>query len=102
MSLLHQSFTKGDDLITRIIAGETLIVPVRNRVGDLDSIYTLNELASYVWHLIDGQMTTTEIVETIRAEYDVTGEEATRDVLELIDSLQTAGLIRPTNIEEQV
>ena len=36
MNALDKSFIKGDDLMARNIAGETLIVPIRNRVGDLN------------------------------------------------------------------
>ena len=79
--------------MTRIIAGQTLVVPIRGRVGDLDSIYTLNEIGSRIWHLIDGHTPMNEIIQTITTEYDVTEEEAARDVLDLVNSMQEAGLI---------
>jgi len=40
MSDSEHRFTKGDGFVTRNIAGETIIVPVRGGVGDLDSIFT--------------------------------------------------------------
>jgi hypothetical protein len=92
--LLEQSFTKGEELTTRRIAGETLIVPVRGHVGDLDAIYTLNEVGSRIWHLINGSRTVRQIVGEISAEYDVTPQEAEQDVRELLGSMREAGLIR--------
>lgn len=80
--------------MTRVIAGETLIVPVRNRVGDLDSIYTLNEVASRIWQLVDASMPVSEIAETISREYEVETEEAAQDVVELLNSMKEAGLVR--------
>ncbi|HEX8141791.1 MAG TPA: PqqD family protein [Pyrinomonadaceae bacterium] len=94
MDVLDSCFVKGDDIVTRHIAGETLIVPVRGHVGDLDSIYTLNEVGSRVWQLIDGGTPVSRIVNAIRFEYEVSEPEASRDVLELFESLQSAGLIR--------
>jgi hypothetical protein len=94
MSVLDKAFVKDDNLMARNIAGETLIVPIRNSVGDLNSIYTLNEVGARVWQLIDGRMSANEIVQTINAEYDVTADDAARDVVELLDSMQEAGLIR--------
>jgi hypothetical protein len=94
MNLLDQSFTKSPELTTRAIAGEMLIVPVTGRVGDLDSIYTLNEVGSRIWQMIDERTSVAEIVLTISREYDVTREEAERDVIALIDALAEAGLIR--------
>ena len=98
--ILDSYFIKGDDLITRHIAGETLIVPVKGHVGDLDSIYTLNEVGSRIWQLMDEGMPLKQIVKAIGSEYEVSEEEAERDVLELFDSLQSAGLMRRSNESE--
>ena len=93
-SNLDSSFSISSDLTTRVIAGETLIVPITGRVGDLDSIYTLNEVGTRIWQMIDSQIKVRQIVESVSREYDVSREEAERDVVELIDSLAEAGLIR--------
>ena len=94
MDQLERTFSKSSELTTRAIAGETLIVPLRGRVGDLDSIYTLNEVGTRIWQMIDREVKLSEIVEAVSLEYEVSREEAELDVLELIDSLAEAGLIR--------
>lgn len=99
MDCLEQSFSKSTDLTTRAIAGETLIVPITGRVGDLDSIYTLNEVGSRIWQLIDNQIKVRQIVESVSEEFEVTRAEAERDVVELINSLSEAGLIRAVESE---
>ena len=99
MDCLERSFSKSGELTTRAIAGETLIVPVTGRVGDLDSIYTLNEVGSRVWQLIDDQNKVKQIVESVSEEFEVTREEAERDVIELINALAEAGLIRAVEDE---
>ena len=70
---------RGDDgksFVTRRIAGETILVPVTGHVADLDAIYTLNEVGSFIWHLIDGRRSAQAIAEAVSAEYDVTLERA--------------------------
>ena len=94
MDILNSCFVKADGLVTRHIAGETLVVPVKGQVGDLDSIYTLNEVGTRIWQMIDGDTPLSHIVNAIRSEYEVAEQEATRDVLELFDTLLSAGLIR--------
>ena len=46
---------QGDErrFVTRQIAGETLIIPIASQVGDLDAIYTLNEVGSRIWALLE-------------------------------------------------
>jgi cobalamin biosynthesis protein CbiG len=94
MSVLDKAFVKDDNLMARNIAGETLIVPIRNSIGDLNSIYTLNEVGARVWQLIDGKRSVNQIANAISAEYDVTMTAAETDVVELFDSMAEAGLIR--------
>ena len=74
------SFTKDKDLVTRSIAGETLIVPVRSGISDLDCTYVLNEVGSRVWELLDQRRPVDKIVEAICAEYDVPRDQAALDI----------------------
>ena len=86
---------KKTDCVARDIAGETVIVPVRDNVGDLDSIYTLNDMGATIWRMIDGRTTVAEIVAAVCAAYDVAANEAAKDVADFLDSLEAAGLISP-------
>jgi hypothetical protein len=85
------------EFVTRRIADETIIVPVVGGVGDLDAIFTLNEVGSHIWRLIDSPTTVNAIVEEIGREFDVSSDRAERDVVEFLDKLADAGLIRPLN-----
>ena len=96
-----QYFTKDSDLVTRNIGGETIIVPVRSNVGDLDSIYNLNEVGTTIWELLDGKTNVSQIAEAIQEEYEVSKEEAEKDAFEFLESLQAAGLIRLSGLSEE-
>ena len=89
-------FQKDKNLVTRIVAGETIIVPVRSGVSDLEHVYVLNELGSRVWGLLDEQTPISRIVDAICSDYEVSAEQAARDIDELLHNLETAALIHPT------
>jgi hypothetical protein len=91
---LSRCFVKQDDLVTREIAGETIVVPIRGRTEDLASIFTLNELGTLIWNLLDGQASVNQIAEAVSETYEVSLEQATEDILEFLKSLQAEGLIR--------
>ena len=93
MEISRKCFTKKSDLVTRSITGETIIVPVHGHVGDLDSIYTLNEVGTVVWGLLDGETPVSQIIDTISSEYEATRSETEADIIELIGSMEAAGLI---------
>ena len=96
MSILTTCYIKeNNNFVTRDISGETIIVPVRSSASDLDSIYTLNELGTKIWKLIDGRTSVSKIIEAVCREYDVATEVAKKDVEEFLHSIEVAGLIRP-------
>jgi hypothetical protein len=97
---LTRRFVGDNDLVTRCITGETILVPIRGGVGDLDSIYTLNEVGTMIWELLDGRTPVSQIVEAISREYDVAANEAAADVLDFLHSLEAAGLVRPSGDHE--
>jgi hypothetical protein len=84
---------KHNDVVTRRIAGETIIVPLRSGVGDLNFVYTLNEPGTVIWDLLGAGTSVRKIVDAICREFDISEEAAARDIREFLDSLQTAGLI---------
>jgi hypothetical protein len=96
MKILDTCFAKENDLVTRDVAGEMIIVPIKGHVGDLEGVFTLNELGAMIWQLINGQTTTRELAEAVRNKYDVRAAEAEKDVVDFLQSLEDAGLIRPS------
>ncbi len=94
MTVQTQHYVKDADLVTRTVVGGTIIVPVSSNVADLDSVVTLNDVASLIWERIDGRTKFDEIVNAICEAFDVSYEEAARDTVEFIGSLEKAGLIR--------
>ena len=93
--------TSGDSgFVTRRVAGETIIVPVSSRVGDLDAIYTLNEVGSRIWSLVDSPKSIDEIISALSEEYEAPRNQIRDDVAELLEELQANGLIDITDRTE--
>ena len=90
---LQDTYQKDPSIVSREIAGEVILVPIRRNVGDLESVYTLNETAALAWTLFDGSLTVNQIQDQIVAEYEVDADEAERDLIELIQQLEEIGAI---------
>ncbi len=88
MDFLNTVYKKSDSIVSRRIADEFILVPIRQNVGDLESIYTLNETAARIWELIDGKIKVREIKEKLIEEFEVTPEEAEKDIIEHIMQLE--------------
>ena len=94
MSTKAMVYRPASDLVMRRVGREAVVVPVRNRVGDLDSVFTLNEVACRVWELLDGSTPVESIVTAICGEFDVEPDVASTDVADLMRNLEEAQLVQ--------
>ena len=76
------------ELITREIAGDTVLVPVGKAVYDANGLFILNELASFIWKLLPEAETEEQICKAVLEEYEVSEEDAARDVAEFLGKLR--------------
>jgi hypothetical protein len=88
-----QVFVRSRAVVSRVVAGETLIVPVRGKVGDLASIYSFNETGSLIWKLLDTPRTVGEVVVAVAEEYQVDTKKVRQDVLRFLNEMRAVGLI---------
>lgn len=86
-------FMRNQDVVSRRIAGELFLIPVRGKIADMEKIFTLSAVAEYIWERLDGQKTQNEILRDVMANFDVEQERAESDMRELIMELSGAGLI---------
>jgi len=89
-----QNYRKSERIVTRCIAGQTILVPVTSNVADLDSIFMLNEMGTRIWGWMEDHPTLDLLVEAVKQEYDVEAEEASQSILEFVNSLREAQLVR--------
>jgi hypothetical protein len=93
MTELDQVYRRNADFVFRRIEGETVLVPIRGHVGDLDCIYSLNPVAAMVWENLDGSVDLKTIQHQIALEYDVCDHNAQEDLLSFIDEMKTIAAV---------
>lgn len=93
MGSLRGIYRKRGDIISREIAGETVLVPVRGKLADMQRIFSLNPMAAFLWGQIDGTQDLQAILSNVVSDFEVTAQCAESDIRELIMELLEAGLI---------
>jgi hypothetical protein len=91
---LTRCFVKDPSVVSRKIAEEFILVPVKQKAGDIDGIYTVDEVAGRIWELIDGKRSLQEIGNIITEEFDVASKEAEADLVEFLRQLEQIGAVR--------
>jgi hypothetical protein len=88
-------YKRNQDVVSRSIEGELVIVPIRSGVGDLNSLYTLNPVGSVLWEFMNEGHTVPEMVQRVCDEFEVTAAQAQPDIETFLDSLMAEQLIQP-------
>jgi len=86
-------FAHRGEFALRQVGSESILVPIRNHVGDLDSVYVFNAIGARIWPLLDGSHDVESIVGILCDEYDAEPNVVRADLAELLGSLEAAGLI---------
>lgn len=87
VDLLQSVYVHDPNIVSRDIAEEVILVPIRKNVADMDCIFTLNETAARAWELFDGVRSVEDIHKIIIEEFSVGSEEAKADLMELVQAL---------------
>ncbi|HEV2400264.1 MAG TPA: PqqD family protein [Candidatus Sulfotelmatobacter sp.] len=89
----EDTFIRSTSVVARVVAGETLIVPIRAKVGDLASIYSFNGTGTLIWKLLETPKTVTELASAVANEYEVDPAQAEHDVSNFVGEMKAVGLV---------
>lgn len=93
LGVAEQLIVRSQTVVSRVVAGETLIVPVRGKVGDLASIYRFNETGSLIWKLLETPRSLEDLVAAVAEEYEAAHERVEKDVAQFVSDMRSAGLV---------
>jgi len=87
-------YVRNHEVVARQIDGELIIVPIRRGVGELNSLYTLNPVGNVLWDFLAEGHTLAEMVLRVCDEFEVTAEQAQKDIRKFLDSLLEEHLVQ--------
>ena len=90
-------FVRNKNFIFRQIVEEMVLVPIRQNVADLDSIYTLNELGVFIWERLETPISAAELHDDILEDFDVDAATVQSDLTIFIEELERIGAVEAIN-----
>jgi hypothetical protein len=87
-------FERSANFVARAFQDQTVMVPVVQGVADMDSVYVLNELGSYIYSLLDTK-TLSEIIDSVTSKYEVLPDQARADIEAFLQELTGLSSVRP-------
>lgn len=89
----QEVLVRSRSVVAREVAGETLIVPIRGKVGDLASIYSFNGTGSLVWKFLQSPRTVAELAAAVAREFEIDPAVAEQDVTHFVSEMKAVGLV---------
>jgi hypothetical protein len=86
-------FRHSEEVASRKIADEILLVPIRTSSKQKLGVYTLNETAAWLWEKMDGSISCAQLVDAMTERFEVKSGQAQKDVEVLCQDLLSFGAI---------
>ena len=89
-------YVRSSAVVSRLIAGETLVMPVKRNVGDLTSLFNFNGTGATIWDALETPKSLQDICDVIDRKYDLSKEKekAEEDVKLFVRELCSLGLAK--------
>ena len=81
------------EFVLREVAGENIVIPLSGLGQQFNGLITLNETGAFIWKQIQAEKEKDQIVDALLEEYEVSREQAARNVDELCAQLETLGIL---------
>lgn len=91
---LDKRFIKDESFVSRKIGNTFIVVPIKRKASEIESIYKMDEVASRIWELIDSEKRVEQIRDTIVDEFEVSSEKAGTDLVEFLQQLESIGAVK--------
>ena len=87
-----RSYQRRESVVRREVAGETFLVPIHGRLADLQELFALNEVGSWIWDRLDQPRYVSELAVGLTSVFEVDEEQALHDAESFLLGLVEAGL----------
>ena len=94
MNDLDSIYKKNEDVVTRDIDGELFLLPLIRTRDEINALFTLSEMASKIWDMVDGKRSVDQIKKKVLKEYNVEEETIEKDLKNFIKDAKEINIIK--------
>ena len=86
-------YRKNGDIVTRKIAGDLFLIPIKGKLADMQRIFSINAVGEFIWQSLDSQKSLNDIRNDLASNFNLDEEKAMADIEEFVADLLQADLI---------
>ena len=85
---LRQIAKNKDNFAAKQVAGDLVLVPMKDNVAEMNAMFTLNEVGSFIWDNLNEESTGANLSAAIAEEFDVDEATAKADLEEFLGQIE--------------
>lgn len=89
------TYKRSGECAVRTVGDETILVPIRSHVAELESVFLTNDVGRAIWEMLETPQAVDRLVERVVESFEVSETDARRDVGEFVAALLEARLVEP-------
>ncbi len=86
-------YVKSEGFVEKAIGTEKVLVPLTDNVANMNQVYNLNEVGSFIYDTIDGEKTIAQVHNALINKYEVNQNEALNDITIFINDMVNRGVL---------
>jgi hypothetical protein len=86
-------YERATGVVKREIAGEVFLVPVKQKLADMQNLFVLHGCGEVIWDQLDGRLTGGDLAGRLAESCDVAASDAEKDVDAFLAEMLEAELI---------
>lgn len=91
-------FARAPHVVARNIGGEFVLVPIVAHGADLEAIFHLNRVGSFIWDSLDGRKCGGQIVREVMDRFEVDLDRADADYRQFLAQLESIRVVTHAKI----
>ena len=96
----NELYVRSNAVVSRLVAGEMIVLPIKHNVGDLTSLFTFNRTGATIWNALESPTTLQDICDVIDRKYDLSRMKVEQDVRIFVSELCSLGLAKALDYAE--
>ncbi|WP_430816289.1 PqqD family protein [Carboxylicivirga sp. RSCT41] len=87
-------YIKQTGFVEKTVGNEMVVVPLVGTVAQMEKVFSLNEIGSFIYNNLGSKKSTGEITELILNEFEIDRETAQKDVEQFLEKAVANGVIK--------
>lgn len=90
---MEKKYIRNPNFIFRKIVDETILVPIRQNVEELNCIYSINEVGSFIWQKLAEPQDISTLKAAVLTEFDSNPDQVAGDINLFLEELSNFGAV---------